>query len=70
LKHVQLEEHINNSSIGPLLPEEDLKRLEEQYFSYKEVIQFMTYFRITQLHNQILIQQHVTRKVVRFCEIT
>ncbi|XP_039549238.1 tumor necrosis factor alpha-induced protein 2a isoform X2 [Pimephales promelas] len=36
LKHVQLEEHINNSSIGPLLPEEDLKRLEEQYFSYKE----------------------------------
>ncbi|XDV41941.1 hypothetical protein PO909_010713 [Leuciscus waleckii] len=36
LKHKELEEHINNSSIGPLLPEEDLKRLEEQYFSYKE----------------------------------
>ena len=42
LKHKELEEHINNSSIGPLLPEEDLKRLEEQYFSYKEVIQYMT----------------------------
>ncbi|XP_048064301.1 tumor necrosis factor alpha-induced protein 2-like isoform X1 [Megalobrama amblycephala] len=36
LKHKELEEHINNSSLGPLLPEEDLKRLEEQYFSYKE----------------------------------
>jgi len=41
LKHKELEEHINNSSLGPLLPEEDLKRLEEQYFSYKEVIQYM-----------------------------
>ncbi|XP_026089265.1 tumor necrosis factor alpha-induced protein 2-like isoform X2 [Carassius auratus] len=36
LKHKELEEHINSSSLGPLLPEEDLKRLEEQYFSYKE----------------------------------
>ncbi|XP_067239015.1 tumor necrosis factor alpha-induced protein 2-like [Chanodichthys erythropterus] len=36
LKHKELEEHINNSSLGPLLPEEDLKRLGEQYFSYKE----------------------------------
>ncbi|XP_051730999.1 tumor necrosis factor alpha-induced protein 2-like isoform X2 [Ctenopharyngodon idella] len=36
LKHKELEEHINNSSLGPLLPEEDLTRLEEQYFSYKE----------------------------------
>ncbi|XP_077075712.1 tumor necrosis factor alpha-induced protein 2a isoform X3 [Siphateles boraxobius] len=36
LKHKEIEEHINNSSIGPLLPDEDLKRLEEQYFSYKE----------------------------------
>uniref|UniRef100_A0A672QM10 Tumor necrosis factor, alpha-induced protein 2a n=1 Tax=Sinocyclocheilus grahami TaxID=75366 RepID=A0A672QM10_SINGR len=36
LKHKELEEHINNSSLGPLLPEEDLKRLEKQYFSYKE----------------------------------
>ncbi|XP_067273192.1 tumor necrosis factor alpha-induced protein 2-like isoform X2 [Pseudorasbora parva] len=36
LKHKELEEHINNSSLGPLLPKEDLKRLEEQYFSYKE----------------------------------
>lgn len=41
LKHKELEEHINNSSIGSLLPEEDLKRLKEQYFSYKEVIQYM-----------------------------
>lgn len=37
LKHKELEEHINSSSLGPLLPEEDLMRLEEQYFSYKEV---------------------------------
>uniref|UniRef100_A0A673N844 Tumor necrosis factor alpha-induced protein 2-like n=1 Tax=Sinocyclocheilus rhinocerous TaxID=307959 RepID=A0A673N844_9TELE len=36
LKHKELEEHINSSSLGPLLPEEDLKRLEKQYFSYKE----------------------------------
>ncbi|XP_073672905.1 tumor necrosis factor alpha-induced protein 2-like [Garra rufa] len=36
LKHKELEEHINSSSLGPLLPEEDLKRLEEQYFTYKE----------------------------------
>ncbi|XP_073672746.1 tumor necrosis factor alpha-induced protein 2-like [Garra rufa] len=36
LKHKELEEHINSSSLGPLLPEEDLRRLEEQYFSYKE----------------------------------
>ncbi|XP_067273186.1 tumor necrosis factor alpha-induced protein 2a isoform X2 [Pseudorasbora parva] len=36
LQHKELEEHINNSSLGSLLPEEDLKRLEEQYFSYKE----------------------------------
>ncbi|ROL42349.1 Tumor necrosis factor alpha-induced protein 2 [Anabarilius grahami] len=36
LKHKELEVHINNSSLGPLLPEEDLTRLEEQYFSYKE----------------------------------
>ncbi|KAK7133274.1 hypothetical protein R3I94_015220 [Phoxinus phoxinus] len=36
LKHKELEEHINSSSIGPLLPEEDLKRLEDQYFAYKE----------------------------------
>uniref|UniRef100_A0A671Q3E8 Tumor necrosis factor alpha-induced protein 2-like n=1 Tax=Sinocyclocheilus anshuiensis TaxID=1608454 RepID=A0A671Q3E8_9TELE len=36
LKHKELVEHINNSSLGPLLPEEDLKRLEKQYFSYKE----------------------------------
>ncbi len=43
LKHKELEEHINSSSLGPLLPEEDLKRLEEQYFSYKEVIQNMTW---------------------------
>lgn len=43
LKHKELEEHINSSSLGPLLPEEDLKRLEEQYFSFKEVIQNITY---------------------------
>ncbi|KAK2883543.1 hypothetical protein Q8A67_017180 [Cirrhinus molitorella] len=36
LKHKELEEHINSSSLGPLLPEEDLKRLEEQYLTYKE----------------------------------
>ncbi|XP_058612587.1 tumor necrosis factor alpha-induced protein 2a isoform X2 [Onychostoma macrolepis] len=36
LKHKELEEHINSSSLGPLLPEEDLKRLEDQYLSYKE----------------------------------
>ncbi|KAA0708756.1 Exocyst complex component 3 [Triplophysa tibetana] len=36
LKHKELEEHINLSSLGPLLPIEDLKKLQEQYFSYKE----------------------------------
>uniref|UniRef100_A0A8C1C234 Tumor necrosis factor, alpha-induced protein 2a n=2 Tax=Cyprinus carpio TaxID=7962 RepID=A0A8C1C234_CYPCA len=36
LKYKELEEHINSSSLGPLLPEEDLERLEKQYFSYKE----------------------------------
>ncbi|XP_051511935.1 tumor necrosis factor alpha-induced protein 2-like isoform X2 [Myxocyprinus asiaticus] len=36
LKHKELKEHIKNSSLGPLLPEEHLKTLEEQYFSYKE----------------------------------
>ncbi|XP_051500727.1 tumor necrosis factor alpha-induced protein 2-like isoform X2 [Myxocyprinus asiaticus] len=36
LKHKELEEQFNNSSLGPLLPEEHLKTLEEQYFSYKE----------------------------------
>ncbi|XP_051955231.1 tumor necrosis factor alpha-induced protein 2-like isoform X3 [Xyrauchen texanus] len=36
LEHKELKEHINNSSLGPLLPEEHLKTLEEQFFSYKE----------------------------------
>ncbi|XP_056337202.1 tumor necrosis factor alpha-induced protein 2a isoform X1 [Danio aesculapii] len=36
LKHKELEEHIDSSSLGPLLPEEHLKRLEDQYFSCKE----------------------------------
>ncbi|KAA0708755.1 Tumor necrosis factor alpha-induced protein 2 [Triplophysa tibetana] len=36
LKHKELEEHINHSSLGPLLPKEDLNKLQEQYFSYKE----------------------------------
>ncbi|XP_059369018.1 tumor necrosis factor alpha-induced protein 2-like [Carassius carassius] len=36
LKHKELEEHINSSSLGPLLPEEDLQRLGKQCFSYKE----------------------------------
>ncbi|KAI7790001.1 putative tumor necrosis factor alpha-induced protein 2 [Triplophysa rosa] len=36
LKHKELEEHINHSLLGPLLPKEDLKKLQEQYFSYKE----------------------------------
>ncbi|XP_043075858.1 tumor necrosis factor alpha-induced protein 2a isoform X3 [Puntigrus tetrazona] len=36
LKHKELEEHISSSSLGPLLPEKDFKRLEDQYFSFKE----------------------------------
>ncbi|XP_073789065.1 tumor necrosis factor alpha-induced protein 2a isoform X2 [Danio rerio] len=36
LKHKELEQHINSSLLGPLLPEEHLKRLEDQYFSCKE----------------------------------
>ncbi|XP_056620618.1 tumor necrosis factor alpha-induced protein 2-like isoform X2 [Triplophysa dalaica] len=36
LQHKDLEEHINHSSLGPLLPKEDLEKLQEQYFSYKE----------------------------------
>lgn len=36
LKHKELEEHINHSSLGPLLPKGNLKKLQEQYFSYKE----------------------------------
>ncbi|XP_056621371.1 tumor necrosis factor alpha-induced protein 2-like [Triplophysa dalaica] len=45
LKHKELEEHINHSSLGPLLPKEDLKKLQEQYFSYKEteVKKWMSY---------------------------
>nr|XP_055041963.1 tumor necrosis factor alpha-induced protein 2-like isoform X1 [Misgurnus anguillicaudatus] len=36
LTHQELKEHIDQSSLGPLLPEGTLKILHEQYFSYKE----------------------------------
>lgn len=39
LKHKKLEPHINSESLGALIPEEDHKALEEQYLSYKEVMQ-------------------------------
>ncbi|KAK3516675.1 hypothetical protein QTP70_021988 [Hemibagrus guttatus] len=36
LKQKELEPHINSESLGALIPEEDLKALEEQYLSHKE----------------------------------
>ncbi|XP_063079118.1 tumor necrosis factor alpha-induced protein 2a isoform X2 [Engraulis encrasicolus] len=36
LKHKELKDHIDSASLGRLLPEQDLKRLEEQYLSHKE----------------------------------
>ncbi|XP_051952299.1 tumor necrosis factor alpha-induced protein 2a isoform X2 [Xyrauchen texanus] len=36
LKHKDLKDKVNTSSLGPLLAEEHLKTLEEQYLSYKE----------------------------------
>ncbi|XP_076127923.1 tumor necrosis factor alpha-induced protein 2a isoform X1 [Alosa pseudoharengus] len=36
LKHKELKEHLDSDSLGPLLSEDDIKPLEEQYLSYKE----------------------------------
>lgn len=37
LQQAELEPHINIESFGPLLPEQQLTSLREQYLSYKEV---------------------------------
>ncbi|XP_062406799.1 tumor necrosis factor alpha-induced protein 2a isoform X2 [Sardina pilchardus] len=36
LKHKELKEHLDSESLGPLLSEDDIKPLEEQYLSYKQ----------------------------------
>lgn len=38
LQQKELEPHIKIEALGPLLPDKDLKLLEELYLSHKEVI--------------------------------